>query len=192
MARTREFDETEALGRALETFWAKGYEMTSIQDLVTSTGVNRQSLYNTFGDKEELFEKAFNEYCRQMDLKIGSILLQEAPVSTILSDYKRATKDAVVTSGGRGCFVVCTIVNTEGICERVKERAKEIVAKRDQALEAIFQRGQKEGVVTKRHTPKILAQMFHATIIGLSVLDKSRFGVEEIENIIDAAFDALK
>ena len=56
MGRTKQFDHRTALDQAMELFWARGYHATSIQDLVDHLGVNRQSLYDTFGGKDELFK----------------------------------------------------------------------------------------------------------------------------------------
>ncbi len=58
MARPREFDRDQVVDRAVDVFWRKGFEATSIRDLVEATGLNRGSLYNTFGDKAGLFEAA--------------------------------------------------------------------------------------------------------------------------------------
>jgi TetR/AcrR family transcriptional repressor of nem operon len=55
MARHKEFERQQALEKAMETFWRYGYEGTSIQNLVESMGINRGSLYDTFGDKRSLF-----------------------------------------------------------------------------------------------------------------------------------------
>jgi len=62
MARAKEFDEEAALSAAADLFWRKGFEATSIRDLVEATGVNRASLYATFGDKQDLFQKALSHY----------------------------------------------------------------------------------------------------------------------------------
>ena len=62
MPRVKSFDEKEVLDKAIHLFWKQGYTATSIQDLVTHLGINRASLYDTFGDKEELFKKAFEQY----------------------------------------------------------------------------------------------------------------------------------
>ena len=58
MARTKEFNEDQALDKAIEIFWHKGYNGTSAQDLVNHLGLSRSSLYDTFGDKQKLFVKS--------------------------------------------------------------------------------------------------------------------------------------
>ena len=62
MARPREFDVDEVLDRATELFWTRGYEATSVQELVDTLGVNRASLYATFGDKAQLFAAVLDRY----------------------------------------------------------------------------------------------------------------------------------
>ena len=55
MAGIKQFDRHEVLDRAMAVFWKRGYEATSIQDLLEATGINRGSLYATFGNKQQLF-----------------------------------------------------------------------------------------------------------------------------------------
>ena len=63
--RPREFDVDEALDRALQVFWRKGYEGASLPDLTEAMGINRPSLYAAFGNKEELFRKALDRYAER-------------------------------------------------------------------------------------------------------------------------------
>ena len=85
MARKREFDENEALKKAMEIFWLHGYEKTSIEELVKCMGVHRKSIYDTFGNKYELFIKSLEYY----STTIGEQLLKRignektSPVFTI-------------------------------------------------------------------------------------------------------------
>jgi AcrR family transcriptional regulator len=62
MARLREFDEDEVLDKALLLFWERGYEGTSLNDLLQSTGLTKSSLYQAFGSKEGLFERVVQRY----------------------------------------------------------------------------------------------------------------------------------
>ena len=77
----KQFDRDEALGRALEVFWAKGFEATSMQDLVDHMGINRASMYDTFGNKHALFSRAVDWYATQVLGDIARIL--EAPGSPL-------------------------------------------------------------------------------------------------------------
>ena len=62
--RPREFDYEKALDQAMRVFWEKGYEGTSLPDLTQAMGINRPSLYASFGNKEELYKKALNRYAQ--------------------------------------------------------------------------------------------------------------------------------
>lgn len=64
MARLREFDEEKALDAALQLFWEKGFEATSLSDLTSAMGIQRPSIYSAFGDKKALFEAALRKYTR--------------------------------------------------------------------------------------------------------------------------------
>ena len=63
MPRPKEFNPDDALEKAMQVFWHKGYEATSMEDLLTAMDLNRGSLYDTFGDKRQLFLKAIDRYC---------------------------------------------------------------------------------------------------------------------------------
>src|SRR5258708_17104886 len=104
--RTRQFDVDEALDRALEVFWARGYEGATLPELTRAMGINRPSLYAAFGNKEQLFRKALERY-------------QTGPMSFLTEALRQPTARAVVNaifSGfvrmqrgrdkARGCLVV--------------------------------------------------------------------------------------
>src|SRR5207237_6339181 len=74
MARQKEFDRDEVLHKAMEVFWARGYEGSSIQDLVKHMGINRQSIYDTFGDKHTLFLEALDLYRDIQSRKVFEVL----------------------------------------------------------------------------------------------------------------------
>src|SRR6201986_4496734 len=84
MARHKEFDRDEALQKAMEVFWSRGYEAASIQDLVEHMGINRQSLYDTFGDKHSLFLQALDRYREVEGRKLFGLLEQSGSVKRAL------------------------------------------------------------------------------------------------------------
>ena len=106
MPRPKEFDPDVALDRAVDVFWSRGYGGTSIQHLVDALGVNRGSLYATFGDKHGLYLAALDRYRQSEVVQIVDLLEQPGPVKRVV----RRPFDAVVLSvaegrGGRGCLV---------------------------------------------------------------------------------------
>src|SRR5277367_142217 len=86
MARTKDFDENEVLGKAINIFWYKGYNGTSMQDLVDGLGISRSSLYDTFGDKHSLYVKALESYQKRGADQICAIAAGAVPAKEILKN----------------------------------------------------------------------------------------------------------
>ena len=95
MVRTKQFDKHTALDEAMELFWQRGYHATSIQDLVDHLGVNRQSLYDTYGGKEQLFLAALGRYREIQAAPVRRLLERDAPAREVLRDLFRNFVDAV-------------------------------------------------------------------------------------------------
>lgn len=121
MARPREFDEDLVLDRALSAFWARGYDATSIEDLVRATGLGRASLYGAFGDKEQLFQRVVGHYVARSTAEIERITAglrgRKALEAFLLS---RASSSAC-DGDPRGCFL--QIAATTGTTPPLVEKA---------------------------------------------------------------------
>ena len=106
MARPREFDADTALDRAMEVFWSKGYEATSLDDLCEVTGLSRSSLYATFGSKRNLLLRSVDRYVEQRNPRIAAILAQPVPIRDAFATLARQFIDQIVSgTGRRGCFL---------------------------------------------------------------------------------------
>jgi TetR/AcrR family transcriptional repressor of nem operon len=106
MARPREFDADTALDRAMEAFWSKGYEATSLDDLCDATGLSRSSLYATFGSKRNLLLQTVDRYVAQRNPRMVAILAQPLPVHDVFAALARHFIDQIVAGPGRrGCFL---------------------------------------------------------------------------------------
>src|ERR1700754_4407625 len=86
MARTKEFDENEVLSKAVDLFWLKGYNATSMQDLVDGLGISRSSLYDTYGDKHTLFIKALESYQNANSGQMCGVINSNKPVKEIIRE----------------------------------------------------------------------------------------------------------
>ena len=106
MGRPREFDLNDTLERAMQVFWAKGYEATSLDDLCTSTGLGRSSLYAAFGDKQGLYLSALERYESAAVARITTTLSNsKSPLDGIVAFIDRIIDDILAGPGRRGCFI---------------------------------------------------------------------------------------
>jgi len=106
MGRPREFDFNDTLEQAMQTFWAKGYEATSLDDLCTATGLGRSSLYAAFGDKQGLYLSALERYETAAVGRItASLSSSKSPLDGIAAFIDRIIEDIVAGPGRRGCFI---------------------------------------------------------------------------------------
>src|SRR5579859_4152516 len=123
--RTRQFDVDEALDRALEVFWARGYEGATLPELTRAMGINRPSLYAAFGNKEQLFRKALDRY-------------QTGPMSFLTEALRKPTARSVVEAifagfikmqrdrdRPRGCLVVSAALTCGEETETVRPESAE-------------------------------------------------------------------
>ena len=105
--RPRSFDRDAALERAMELFWEKGYESTSLNDLTAAMGINPPSLYAAFGDKEHLFLEAMERYYKQQREPIACAYQEEATARAAMERVLTEAAGQLAKSGhNRGCMMV--------------------------------------------------------------------------------------
>ncbi len=108
LGRPRSFDETEALEKATQVFWSKGYDGVTIDDLVAGMGVGRPSLYAVFGDKRTLFLRVLKDYAEKKGTLAAKALLSPQTLRDSLTRFlKHVVETATEKGGARGCLLVC-------------------------------------------------------------------------------------
>ena len=106
--RPRSFDETEALERAIQVYWSKGYDGVTIDDLVAGMGVGRPSLYSVFGDKRALFLRVLKAYAEKKGaLAAKALLSPQALRDSLIRFLKHAVESATEKGSARGCLLLC-------------------------------------------------------------------------------------
>ena len=115
MARTKAFDETQAIDHAMDLFWAQGYEATSIRELATGSGIGISSLYNAFGDKRDLYGAALDRYREIERAQFAGILAASESVRPTLQVLFADLIDTVLgAEGSRGSFTLNAAVELGG------------------------------------------------------------------------------
>ena len=135
MARPREFNVDIALERAMDVFWSKGYEATSLDDLCGVTGLSRSSFYATFESKRSLLLRSVDRYVEQRNPRIAAILAQPLPIRDAFAALAQQFIDQIVSGPGRrGCF----LGNCAAELPRIDRAALAHVRKGLESTEATF------------------------------------------------------
>jgi TetR/AcrR family transcriptional repressor of nem operon len=189
VARTKEFDPDSALLKALELFWERGYEATSMSDLVEHLGIARASIYATFGGKHELYLTALDRYGELVNPELLTGLSQPGPaLPAVRTLVERYAAEAAGEDGRRGCFVVNTAVE---LAPRDATAARRVQASWDYvetALTSALIRAQAQGELAKGKDPRALARCLLVLMQGLRVMGKA---ATEPDRLRDAAAQAL-
>ena len=170
--RVKEFDPEKVTESAMDVFWRKGFAATSIQDLVEETGLSRSSLYSTFKNKEELYQKALHHY--QIKTKANIELLSSpGSVKDLISQLLfQIIKDELTDSQHRGCLIANASLELAGQDEKIAKTVIYNFERLKKALESLIMRGQESGEISIQHSPLALALFFVNTIQGIRVLSK--------------------
>ncbi len=184
MARPREFAEDTVLDRALELFWDRGYEGTSVEALVQHTGVQRASLYATFGNKHDLFVATLKRYFERQFL-----LDSEAGLAGIEDLLRRVACDA--SGNCRGCYMINAGMEMAENDPAIAQMMSEAVQGMEAAVAAALRRGQERGEVAARPVLP-MARMVVSAVLGMRVLARARAGKDVAEGVVEGTLDALK
>ncbi|MEV5691769.1 TetR/AcrR family transcriptional regulator [Micromonospora globbae] len=189
MARTKEFDPDAALRAALDLFWERGYEATSMADLVEHLGVARASIYATFGNKRDLYLKALDRYGDLVDPGLLRELSQPGPaLPAVRAVIERYAREAGDDSGRRGCFIVNTAVE---VAPHDPQAARRVAASWDHletAITSALIRAQAQGELAPDKDPRALARFLLVLMQGIRVVGKVQ---AEPRRLRDAVTQAL-
>lgn len=171
--RPRDFDEGQALDQAMRAFWDRGYHATSIAELVEATGVHRNSLYATFGDKKTLFLTALDSYIDGAMKRFEEQLAAPRPALDALKDALVHYARIIATpTGPRGCFVTNTTIELlpqeRDVAAHIRSGLKGMVA----LLEDTVRRGQQEGSIAAGFDAHTIALYLYSFGQGLRVMGR--------------------
>lgn len=188
IGRPRAFDRDVALLAAMRTFWAQGYEGTSIQDLVDAMGVNKPSLYSTFGCKEEIFREAVELYDRLEGRATSQSLVAARTAREAVETMLRANARAyAVDEGPRGCMIVLSSLLGAPENARVRAFLADNRLDGETTLRNRLAQGIAEGDLPASADVDRLAAFYTTVLEGLSIQARDGASAEKLNMIIDAA-----
>ena len=192
MARTKDFDENEVLCKAIQIFWHKGYNGTSMQDLVEGLGISRSSLYDTYTDKHTLFVKALESYQCSGISKMQEIVNHPGSAKETIRKLLEFTTDTLLDDKQqKGCFMV----NAEVEVAPHDAEVNNLVCNNEQQMEeAFFQvisKGQDSGEISNQKDARALARFIFNAVKGMRVTAKSTLDKTVFDDIITVTVSVL-
>lgn len=191
MGRTKQFNPQAVLEDAMHLFWERGFHSTSMQDLVDHLGVNRQSIYDTFGGKHELFEAALERYREMQALPMRRALEADGPLGDVLRHWFRDMIAEMLKKNGKGCLLVNTATELAeqddvifGVCSA---NARQLEA----TFSGLLVRAQQAGDIPADRAVIPLARFLVSTINGLAVTAKATRDPEVLNDVVEVALSAL-
>lgn len=184
MPRPKSFDVDDVLDRAVDLFWVNGYAATSMEDLVNHLGINRGSLYSTFGSKQELYELAIERYASVgRDWMAAMVSDPAIPLRDTINTILTSSAE---TTDHRGCLLVNTAMERNATDERSLDLTSKALDERRTILAAAFESRRDE--LASGVTPDRAADLVLVAAQGLRVVatTESEIGADStIQTVLD-------
>ena len=192
MGRPYEFDRKETLQKAMEVFWEQGYKATSIDDLVERMGIQRGSIYNTFGDKKELFLSAVEFYGDEVTTRTLKVLDADgSPIGNIKKFF-----DLIVSTPedvrSRGCLISNTVVELAPHDEEVATVVKGIMNKIQKSFLRCLNKAVEKGELKKSTNTDVLSNFLATITHGLLVTGKSSPDTKQLNDVVNVVLSTLE
>jgi len=187
VGRPREFDEGAALEAAMDAFWQKGYEATSMADLCSCTGLHKGSLYQAFGDKHALFMRSLHHYADTEFKEGAAVAMQhESPLESI-----RALVRTVCSylEEGKGCLMINSMVELAPHDPEVKKLLATEGQRRIHVLTEFLMRAQQLGEIRAELVPEKLAQQLMIGLAGSAAMGKGLITTEQVQEVLGDMID---
>jgi len=158
--RPQEFDRDTALDGAVMAFWEKGYSATSLDDLTEAMGINRPSLYATFGSKHDLFMEVIDRYAVTLGCQPVKALHSEPDIKKAVAAFLKASIRCVTSKDGpKGCLISTVAMEDAENDEKVRNKLSAIFAETDAVIADHFLLAQDQGQLSPASDPRALARM---------------------------------
>ncbi len=180
----KDFDEDVVINRAMKVFWAKGYEATSITDLVEAMQINKGSLYNAFDSKKALFTRVLLKYDREnRQATLENLEALDNPALAIATLFDALIDESKADKERKGCLLVNTALDLPNQPEEIQRMVSGALLDFERFFSRVLRLGQKRGDFAIDLDIKETAQWLVTQVVGLRVLARGAFGVSGLNAI---------
>jgi len=192
MARSKQFDERQALVSAMLVFWEKGYEGTSINDLEQAMGLKRTSIYNAFGNKSALFERVMSCYKESV---MSALFTAMDAASNIREGVRRLLNAALDIhfdeENPGGCLVVLSLMESGQHDQQSLGSMQQTIHELKNALQVRLNKAKKSGELSKHLDAGSTATTIATTMTGMMVMGKANFTRASLKKTVNQVVSLL-
>jgi len=192
MNRPRQYDREEVLEKTTNLFWEKGFEATSMNEMVARSSLNKHSLYSEFGDKEKLFIECIDYYISKSNRVMIDILTKK-PLG--LSNIEAFFDDRVnyaASEDCKGCLIVNSVTEKEILSEEINLKVKSFISKFKAVFYNCLQAAQDKNEISEDKDCKTLADYLVCFTFGLVNIGKNETKKKELRKMVDVALSAVR
>jgi TetR/AcrR family transcriptional repressor of nem operon len=192
MPRPKEFNPDDAIEKAMQVFWHKGYEATSMEDLLSAMDLNRGSLYNTFGDKRQLFLKVIDRYCTTFASSKCSLLDQPGPALPTLRRFiSGMIEGGLADPQRRGCLIANTVMELSPHENEIAGTLRQALKMVEDTFFKVLARAKQQGELKHDKDPRALARYLTTMMQGTIVMIKAGAPAEVVKQTAETALSIL-
>ncbi|WP_460046840.1 TetR/AcrR family transcriptional regulator [Pseudomonas sp. S2_H01] len=192
MARPREFDEGNVLDAAIQCFWKKGFEATSMRDLIDCMGITGASLYNAFGDKRALYRKALAHYLEssfgERVVRLESTL---APRQAIEMFFVEIIERSMNDIQRRGCMMVNSALEAAPHDPDAQAIVDDFLTRAEHFFLRCVEAGQRDGTISCAQPAQDLSCLLLGVLLGIRVLARAKPQRALLESVLRPALALL-
>lgn len=192
MPRPKEFNPDDAVEKAMQVFWHKGYESTSMEDLLGAMDLNRGSLYDTFGDKRQLFLRVVDRYCTTVVGPKFALLDQPGPALPTLRGFIHGMLEgALADPQRRGCLIANTVMELAPHEKEIAGTLRQTLKMLEDAFFRVLDRAKQQGELNGQKDSRALARFLTTMLQGTIVMIKSGAAAQSVRQTTETALSIL-
>ena len=191
MPRHKEYDRDQVLDRALKVFRTRGFEGTSVQDLVKATGLNRFGMYQAFGSKEGLFLAVMDRYRSEVATRGLEILEAEPRSLKNIKNYFDQMIKNYSNGKAQGCLITNTAVETPGVCKTASRKVQKVFKQLEDAFRSSLAGAQQAGEIPRNSDLQAMACFLVGITQGLGVFCRAKATRTQMETFVNVALNGL-
>jgi TetR/AcrR family transcriptional repressor of nem operon len=189
--RPKQFRREDALERAMELFWRRGYEAASLPELLKAMGISRQSLYDTFGSKRALYISALEHYrATQLSQAVALLGREGSPIENVRAALRFFPKMAAA-AGCRGCLVANAIVELSPRDPELARLLSDSLELIRRGFEGALRKAQARGELAPGRSPRQLSRALTNAVMGIAVSGRLEGGRAELQDIFSGTLSML-